>query len=317
MLGTARAAIQHAFGEPSVMTIEEIAVPTPAAGEVLIRTRAAGINPVDVTTSKGGGIAGLLPDDALEAGLIFGWDIAGVVVALGERVTGFGLGDRVFGLIRFPTPGKTFAEYATASIDEIHAIPGGVSFEFAGAVPLVGLTAWQALFDHGGLERGQTVLVHGGSGGVGHVAIQLAKHAGARVIATASAANRDVVLGFGADEVIDYRTQRFEEHVHDVDVVLNTVYGDALDRSWQVLKPGGIIVSILATPEIPATAPDGVRGSRVSVHSDGGEIARLAELLANGALQPRIQRAGSLDEIRDLFVELDEGHVVGKLIVTF
>lgn len=314
---TARAAVQHAFGGPSAIAIEDVTLPAPGPGQVIVRTAAAGINPVDLKTSEGGGIAGMLPAGVLDAGLTLGWDLAGYVVTTGEGVTAFQPGDRVFGLIGFPALGRTFADRVLVAAEDITPIPPHVSDVVAGAIPLVGLTAWQALFDHAGLQAGQTMLLHGGTGGVGHVAIQLAKQAGARVIVTASARNREFLLGLGADEVIDYRTQRFEELVADVDVVFNTVEGDALDRSWQVLRPGGIIVSILAVPEVPAEAPEGARGQHVFVHASGREMAELATLLAAGTLSPSIQRTGGLDELPALFEDLDGGHVIGKLVVTF
>ncbi|MGC4193120.1 MAG: NADP-dependent oxidoreductase [Thermomicrobiales bacterium] len=313
----ARAAIQYTFGGPTALAIETVTIPAPAAGQVLVKSRAAGINPVDLKMTQGGGIAGMLPAGTVEAGLTLGWDLAGDVVATGEGVTAFQPGDRVFGLIAFPNLGRTFADHVLVDAADIVAIPETVSDIASGAIPLVGLTAWQALFDVAKLTAGQTLLLHGGTGGVGHIAIQLAKHAGAHVIVTASAKNRDYLSGLGADEVIDYRTQRFEELVPNVDVVFNTVMGDALDRSWQVLKPGGIIVSILATPVVPEGAPDGVRGQHVFVNHNGAEMAELATLMADGSLVPTIARTGSLDDLPSLLEELDGGRTIGKLVVTF
>lgn len=314
---TARAAVQHELRRGATIALAEVPVHVPGPDELVIRTKAAGINPVDVKTSRGEGVAGGIPAAVRAAGVTLGWDIAGEVVAVGDAVTTFRPGDRVFGLVRFPALGGTFAEIVTVPAAEVRRIPDGVSFVEAAAVPLVALTAWQALFDTATLAAGQRVLVHGGSGGVGHVAIQLATHVGAHVITTASARNAEIVRELGADEVIDYRTQRFEDLVREVDVVLNTVEGDALARSWRVLRPGGIIVSILATPKVPSDAPTGARGRHILVHPDGEQIAAVADLLARGALRPRIQRIGSLDELPVLFAELHEGHVVGKLVVTF
>ena len=314
---TARAAVQYTFGGPSAIGIEEIVIPAPGPGQARVRTTAAGINPVDLKTTQGGGIAGMLPAGTVEAGLTLGWDLAGEVVAMGEGVTSVQPGDRVFGLIGFPALGRTFADHALVAVGDIAPIPENVPDLAAGAIPLVGLTAWQALFDVAGLTAGQTLLLHGGTGGVGHIAIQLAKHAGAQVIVTASARNRDFLLGLGADEVIDYRTQRFEEIVPDVDVVFNTVEGDAMDRSWQVLKPGGIVVSILATPEVPAGAPEEARGHHVFVNHNGAEMAQLATLMATGTLVPTVQRTGTLDDLPALLEDLAGGHVIGKLVVIF
>ncbi|MGC4108184.1 MAG: NADP-dependent oxidoreductase [Thermomicrobiales bacterium] len=313
----ARAAIQYTFGGPAALAIETVTIPAPAAGQVLVKSRAAGINPVDLKTTQGGGIAGMLPVGTVEAGLTLGWDLAGEVVATGEGVTAFQPGDRVFGLIAFPQLGHTFADHVLVDVADIVAIPENVPDVAAGALPLVGLTAWQALFDVAKLTAGQTLLLHGGTGGVGHVAIQLAKHAGAHVIVTASAKNRDYLIGLGADEVIDYRTQRFEELVSNVDVVFNTVMGDALDRSWQVLNPGGIIVSILATPVVPEGAPEGARGQHVFVNHDGMEMVELASMMSAGTLVPTIARTGSLDELPALLEDLDGGRTIGKLVITF
>lgn len=314
---TARAAIQHTFGSPNAIAINEIAIPTPGTGMVLVKSSAVGINPVDLKTAQGGGIAGMFPDGTVESGLTLGWDLAGEVVAVGDGVTAFQTGDRVFGLIAFPQLGRTFADHVLVSADDIVTIPDTVSDIAAGAIPLVALTAWQALFETANLKAGETVLLHGGTGGVGHVAIQLAKQAGARVIVTASAHNRDYLIDLGADEVIDYRTQRFEDFVSNVDVVFNTVGGDALDRSWQVLKPGGIIVSITASPTIPADAPEGTRGRHVFVHHSGAHMKEIARLMDAGALMPTIAGTRALDELPALLQELEGGHVIGKLVVTF
>jgi NADPH:quinone reductase-like Zn-dependent oxidoreductase len=311
---TMRAAVQHQFGDPSTIQIEPVGTPGPGSGEVLIRTRIAGINPVDAYISGGGHFSTPYPESVLEEGVTPGWDIAGDVVGVGPDVTDYVPGDRVFGLIRFPEFGRTFAEFATAPVNEIRRIPEGVSYEAAGAVPLVGLTAWQSLFDHADLRAGQRVLIHGASGGVGHLAVQLAKHAGAHVIATASAGNAAMVRELGADEVVDYTTQRFEDVVRDVDVVLNAFGDDVLARSWSVLKPGGILVSIFAYPTV---VPERLRSVRPLVEPNGEQIRKLGELMAEGSLRVVIGQAFPFERVQDAFRARNSGHAVGKMVMTF
>jgi len=251
-----RAIIQNSVGAPDVLVIAERPDPSPQAGEVLVRIKAAGINPVD-----GAVRAGYFPLLG-EPPFILGWDVSGTIEALGAGVTGFQAGDEVFGMPRFPKQAAAYAELAAVPADEIAPKPKGIDHIHAAALPLAGLTAWQGLVRHGGLKQGQRVLVHAAAGGVGHLAVQMAKARGAYVIATASPEKLDFVRSLGADEVVDYTRGDFTGQVRDVDLVLETVGGDHAEHSLKVLRPGGVLVSLLNVSDA-ARAQAGARDIRV------------------------------------------------------
>ncbi len=300
----------HAFGEPEVLIYEEAPRPEPGPGEALVRVHGAGVNPVDWKTRKGAGVAGQF--GALPA--ILGWELAGEIVAIGSGEGGFAVGDRVYALSRFPAPAAAYAEFAVVPVAELARAPVALDLVRAGAVPLVALTAWQALFDAAELKAGETVLVHAAAGGVGHLAVQLAAWKGARVIATASAGNRAFVEALGAAEVIDYRATPFETIAREVDVVIDAVGGDVRDRSWSTLKPGGILVALngaLAADAVPSDR----RGLRWLVKPNGAQLANLATLIDSGHVKPFVEHVFPLAEAAAAHRLSEQGHVRGKIVL--
>ncbi|MDF2389071.1 NADP-dependent oxidoreductase [Nostoc ellipsosporum NOK] len=287
-----RAVIQNSLGGPEVLVMSDQPDPSPRAGEVLVRVKAAGINPVD-----GAVRAGHYPLLG-EPPFILGWDISGTVEALGAGVTGFKVGEEVFGMPRFPKQAAAYAELAAVPADEIAPKPKGADHIQAGALPLAGLTAWQGLVRHGGLKQGQRVLIHAGAGGVGHLAVQIAKARGAYVIATASPDKLDFVRKLGADEVIDYTKGDFTSQVRDIDLVLEPVGGDHADRSLKVLKRGGVLVSLLTVNDTTRAdaSSRGIRVERMSVVPDREGLIELARLIEANKLVVHVARTFPLDQ---------------------
>ncbi len=310
MPATMNAVRIHDFGGPEVLQYEQAPRPVPAAGELLIRVHAAGINPVDWKTRERGAAT---RRDQLP--LILGWDVSGIVEEAGDGVADFSAGDAVYGLVRFPAPGSAYAEYLTAPADQLAPRPGSLDHVEAAAMPLVALTAWQALFDAAGLAAGQTLLVHAAAGGVGHIAVQLAKWKGARVIGTASARNEDFLREIGVDQFIDYTTTRFEDVVSDIDVVLDTMAEDTRERSWGVLKRGGVLVSILGDPSPESAAERGVRAARTLVQPNATQLRELTTLFDSGEVKPAIDSVFPLQEVRAAHERIQTGHVRGKVVL--
>jgi NADPH:quinone reductase-like Zn-dependent oxidoreductase len=300
----------HEFGTPEVLKLEDAPLPRPQAGEVLVRVHAAGVNPVDAKTRRGQGVAGRLGAFPLAVG----WDLSGVVAEVGAGVTRFVAGDEVYGMPRFPARAATYAEYAVAPADELARKPAGISHLEAAGLPLAALTAWQA-FEAAELRAGQRVLVHAAAGGVGHLAVQLAKARGAHVIGTASARNLEFVEALGADEVIDYGARAFENAVQDVDVALNTVGPDVLERTWQTVKPGGIVVSIVGMQSPQLGAARGVRGQAVLVQPSGAQLEAIAELVTSGALRVEIEHALPLEQAAEAHRRIETGRTRGKIVL--
>jgi len=299
---TMHAVLAHG-GDPTSLTYETVARPTPGPGEVLIAVHATAVTAGELAWSD------TWP-------LIPAHDVSGVVAGVGEDVTDLTVGDEVYGLIAFDRPGAA-AEYVTAPATDLAAKPDTVDHASAATLPLGGLTAWQALFDHAHLEKDQHVLVHGGAGGVGAYAVQIAAHHGARVTATASAADADFVTGLGAASVIDY-TGRFSDHVTDVDIVIDTVGGDTLARSWQVLRPGGILVGVAEPPadEPPAAgAATGVRGVYFVVEPNRRQLAELGRLVDVGALRPIVGSVFALADTAAAVTTQRDSHIRGKVVI--
>ena len=300
----------HEFGGLDNLRVEDAPTPEPGDGEVLVRIHAAGINPVDWKTCAGEGVASRLEDPFP---FIPGWDVSGVVQAPGAGVSDFKAGDAVCGMVRWPWGGGGYAEYVAAPAVDLVARPGSMDDAQAAGLPLAALTAWQALFDTADLQLGQSVLIHAAAGGVGHIAVQLAKWRGAHVTGTASARNEAFLRELGADLVIDYNAARFEDVARDVDVVLDGVGGDIQERSWAVLKPGGMLVSIRGRPNQEEASAHGVRAQHVSVHADAEQLRAIADLAAAGPLTVHVDATFPLEEVRKAHEMSRTGHTRGKL----
>lgn len=310
-MATMRAVVTEAWGGPEVMAEREVERPEPGEGEVLVRVAAAGVNPVDWKTRRSGG---LLARKGVEPPVILGWDVSGTVEAVGPGVTRFAVGDEVFGMPRFPGVAGAYAEYVAAPEADLARKPATVGHPEAAALPLVGLTVLQA-FRKAELQPGQTVLVHGAAGGVGSVAVQVAKALGARVAGTASAANQDLLRELGVDEPVDYAAERFEDRVSGVDVVLDTQGGEVRERSWGVLRPGGILVSIVGPPKEGEAEAHGVRGAGIMVRTSGEQLEELARMVDDGALTPVVGATHPLADAAEAHRSLETGHARGKLVL--
>lgn len=300
----------HRYGGPEVLVYEEVPRPEPARDEVLVRVIAASVNPVDWKIREGY-LRQMLPHNLP---LIMGWDVSGIVEAVGSEVSRFQVGDEVFSRPDLQRDG-TYADYVVIREAEMAFKPKSADHLHAAAVPLAGITAWKSLIEAAGVAAGQRVLIHGASGGVGSYAVQLAKWRGARVIATASAHNHDYLRDLGADEVIDYRSTRFEEAVRDVDVVFDTIGGETQGRSWGVLKKGGILVSIVAPPAPEQAAAHGVRQAFVFIQPDAAVLAELAHLVDAEKLHANLEAVLPLAEARRAQELSQGGHVRGKIVL--
>lgn len=308
-MATMKAVRVHEFGGPDVLKYEDAERPTAAEGQVLVRIYGSSVNPIDWKARAGhleGWIDYTLP-------FIPGWDLAGEIEEVGENVTGFSKGDAVYANADIRKNG-TYAQYIATDARLIAPKPQSLDFAQAAAVPLAGMTAWQALFDHGGLQPGQTVLIHAAAGGVGSFAVQLAKWKGARVIGTASTPESMALLGeLGVDEVIDYKKTPFENAVKDVDMVLDSIGGDVQQRSWQVLKPGGILVSILGKPDEAEASNYGVRGTNFLLSPSGALLVELGRLIDEGRVRPIIETVLPLQEVARAQEMGETGHTRGKI----
>ncbi|MGX1135246.1 NADPH:quinone reductase-like Zn-dependent oxidoreductase [Streptomyces glaucescens] len=310
-VNTMRAISQDVLGGPEVLKVVERERPAPRPNEVLVRVRAAGVNPTDWKHRATGGFLGEPP-------FVLGWDVSGEVAETGIGVAAFRPGDEVFGMLPYPFGHGSHAEYVTVPARALAPKPAGIDHTQAGALPLVSLTAWQALVETADLRPGQRVLIHAAAGGVGHVAVQIAKARGAHVIGTASAGKHDFLRELGADEVIDYRETDFAEAVKDVDVVLDTIGGDTSVRSLRVLRPGGLVVSIL-----PVGSDDfyeeadrlGVRALRMLVDADRTGMRAIAELVEAGQLRATIAGTFPLAEAAEAHRLGDTGRTTGKLVL--
>ncbi|WIX92118.1 NADP-dependent oxidoreductase [Amycolatopsis sp. DG1A-15b] len=303
----------HEYGAPDVLRYEDVAQPVPAAGQVLVRVAATSFNSVDGNI-RGGFMQGPIP---VELPHTPGLDVAGTVDALGEGLDGLAVGDQVVGFLPMDKPGAA-AEYALAPVEILAAAPKSVPLADAAALPLVGLTAYQALFDHGKLTAGQRVLINGAGGAVGGYAVQLAKNAGAYVIATASPRSGDAVKAAGADEIVDHTTTAVADAVTEpVDLALNLAAVDpaGLAALVTLVRPGGVLVNTTVWMPAPSDEERGVRGIDLFVRSDADQLAKLVALVDRGELRVDVAERVALDALPVLHARAAEGAVHGKVVV--
>lgn len=303
----------HAFGGPEVLRVEPVPIPQAKDDEVLVRVAAASLNPVDYKTREGEFPP--VGEDALPA--ILGRDLAGTIEAVGTRAHYMlRKGDPVFAFIGFDRGGQS--GYVVVKALELAAAPASIDLVHAAAVPLAGMTAWQGLFDHGGLQAGQRVLIHGGAGGVGHLAVQFAKAKGATVFATAGTDDLDYVRSIGADTAIDYKNQRFEDVATDIDLVLDLVGGETQTRSFAVLRDGGTLVSTLDVAE-----PDKGRDRNIRVPErwlaqvNTKQLGEIAALIDAGKVKVEVAAVFPVEDASSAYERLEKGHVRGKIVLTF
>jgi NADPH:quinone reductase-like Zn-dependent oxidoreductase len=318
-MATMKAVQMHEFGDVGVLKYGDVERPEPQAGEVLVRVRAAGINVVDAVSRQ---IPLPFTTGAKDLPYILGWDISGEVVALGEGVTRFAVGDEVYGMPRLPEgEAKGYSQYTAVPAADLAHKPRGITHEDAAGVPLAGLTAWQSLFDIAHLQAGQSIFISGGSGGVGHYAVQLAKWKGANVIATTSTRNVDFVRDLGADVVIDYTQQDFRDVVKGVDVVLDTIGEDVLKHAFEVVRRDGIVVSLPVGKGVGAVGEQlapryNVTFSVPMVHHSGEQMAAMNPLFEAGQLKTHLEAVFPLKDVAQAHKLVESGHVRGKVVLT-
>jgi NADPH:quinone reductase-like Zn-dependent oxidoreductase len=329
-----RALVFKRYGKPDQIVIADISRPTPKPNEILVQVHAAGLNPVDIMIPKGT----FKPFLRFQLPATMGSDLAGVVVQVGSRVTRFKPGDAVFASI-FDLGIGALAEFALVPEDVVALKPANLDFVQAASTPMVGLTSWQALKERAHLKPGQKVFIPAGSGGIGTFAIQLAKYLGAKVGTTTSTGNVDLVRGLGADEVIDYKKQKFEEVLRDYDAVLGTVRGDAIEKSLGILKPRSTVISLVGPPDAAFARARGMnpfmtlvfallsrkiirhaskRGAAYSflfVHPDGRQLAEIGELLKAGRIRPVIDKVFPFEQAKEALAYLEKGRAKGKVVV--
>ncbi|MGW1166794.1 NADP-dependent oxidoreductase [Streptomyces sp. NPDC002550] len=310
-VNTMRAIGQDVLGGPEVLKEVRMQRPKPGPNQVLVRVRAAGVNPTDWKHRATGGFLGEPP-------FVLGWDVSGEVAETGIGVAAFEPGDEVFGMLPYPYGHGSHAEYVIAPVRALAHKPASIDHTQAGALPLVSLTAWQALTEHADVRPGQRVLIHAAAGGVGHVAVQIAKARGAYVIGTASAGKHDFLREIGVDEPVDYRATDVTEAVRDVDVVLDTLGGETSVESLKVLRPGGVVVSILpvgSTEFHDEAERRGVRAVRMLVDADRAGMEKVAELAESGKLKATIAGTFPLAEAAKAHEVGDTGRTTGKLVL--
>ena len=303
-----KAVVVHEYGGPEMLKHEDVPRPEPKENEVLVRVIGAGVNPVDALIRSGryakffGTTLPLVP----------GYDIAGVVEKTGAKISKLKVGDAIYAYTMW---GGGYAEYAVANEGEATMKPKSLNFIEAASVPLVALTAWQALIDKAKLSAGQTVLIHGGSGGVGSMAIQIAKARGAKVIATASTPNQGLLKELGADVAIDYTTQKFEDIAKDVDVVLDSVGQDTLARSYGVIKKGGFVATLVSEPDQAELDKHGIRGAPIAVRPNASELAEITKLIEAKKIKPIVSQVLTLTDAAKAQEQAATHHTRGKIVL--
>jgi NADPH:quinone reductase-like Zn-dependent oxidoreductase len=329
-----KAALLKRYGDNSAIELADAPLPAISATDLLVEVRAASVNPLDVKT-RDGKVKVLLK---YRLPIVLGNDLAGVVRQVGPQVRRFKVGDEIYARLDKDRIGA-FAEFAAVREADAALRPGNTTFEEAASLPLVALTAWQALVDIGKLQAGQRVLIHAGSGGVGSVAIQIARHLEATVFTTVGRRNFDLVKPLGADTPIDYRTERFEDVAKDCDVVLDSAGGDTLVRSFRCVKPGGVVVSIGGTPSAAfarqwglnpllvfviglmarkvsaAARASQARYEYLFMRPDGEQLARIAAMVESGIIKPLIDRVFTLDQVKEALSYSESGRATGKVVI--
>ena len=308
-MNTMKAVRIHNNGDSGVLIYEDAPVPSILPDEVLIKVHSAGVNPVDWKIRTGYGSY----KDAYTFPLILGWDVAGYIASVGPLIKSFQVGDPVFAR---PDPSRNgaYAEYAAVRGFEIARAPMNISLQEAAGIPLASQTAWMAIFEKGNLQKGQRILIQGASGGVGIFAVQFAKLANAYVIATTSAKNADLVRSLGADEVIDYKTEDFNKNLSGIDLVLDTIGGETQAASWQVIRKGGLLVSIVGADE-KAAERFGVRAVSFRMTSNGARLSEIGALVDAGLVRVIIEKEFALPEAKAAHDLSESGHAVGKIIL--
>lgn len=308
-------------GDVSNLVQADVAVPSIKPDEILVAVKAISINPADAFLRANAEfqkiILGVSAEDEL---VILGWDISGIITETGSSVTRFKKGDEVFGMVNFPGHGKAYAEYVAAPESNLAIKPANISFNEAAAATLAALTAWQSLVTYGKVLQGDKVLIHSAAGGVGHMAVQIAKALGAYVIGVGSAENTNFILSKGADEAIDYKKQSFETLVHDVDLIIDGVSAtpEHLYRSAKTLKKGGRLISLVAAfdEELQKILHEKeITGHRLMVASNGTDMEKIADLLQSGKLKPEISRVFSFAQIKEAHLQIETGKTRGKIII--
>ena len=303
-----KAVVAHEYGAPDVLKFESVPRPEPNQDEALVRVIASSVNPADPLTLSGK----YAKEFGTHLPLIPGYDIAGIVAKTGANVTQLKVGDAVYG---YPTFGGGWAQYVTVKEWEVAAKPKSLNFVEAAAVPMGALTAWQALVDVAKLQPGQTILIHGGSGGVGAFAVQIAKARGAHIIATASTANQDLLKQLGADVAVDYTKTKFEDVAKDVDAVLDPVGKETLARSYDVVKKGGVVMCLVALPDRAELQKCGIRGAAISVHPDAKDLAEIAHLIDAGKIKPIVTQVRPMSEAIAAEQQAETHHTRGKIVL--
>ncbi len=307
---TMKAVVVHEYGGPEVLKYEDAPRPEAKDNEILIRVIAAGVNPVDGMVR-----AGMFAKNSKSTfPMVLGYDVAGIVEKAGAKIDKYKPGDAVYAYIGLKEGGG-YAEYAVATDKEVSPKPKSLTFVEAAAVPLAAETAWQALFDTAKLSAGQTVLIHGGSGGVGSFAIQIAKARGAKVVATASTANQGLLKELGADVAIDYTKQKFEDIAKDVDVVMDSIGKDTLARSYGIVKKGGFIVSLVARPDPAELEKHGIRGAPMSVDPNSAELAEITKLIDEKKIKVVVSQILPLADAAKAQEQAATGHTRGKIVL--
>lgn len=312
-----KAIILNEAGSVDNLQFVDIAKPTIKANEVLVKPISLSINVIDLKVRSNDGALNWIIGPDRPA--IIGWDLSGTIVEIGEEVTDFKVGNAVFGLANFPGKGNAYAEYVAVPATHLTLKPKNISHEEAASAALAALTAWQALVEKANVKKGDKVLIYAASGGVGHYATQIAKHFGAYVIGTSSAKNKEFILQNGADEHIDYTTENFQDKLSDIDFVFDTVGGDTVLKSLDVVKEGATIVTItksnLSDEELEKAKAKNVNLSFLLVQSSGENMLQLSQLLEKGIVKSHVSKTFSFDEMREAHLYLEKGRTVGKIVV--